>query len=464
MKPSHAAALLLIPFLTVGAVALALLFRRFRDIFFALLAFGCVLTEHMDVHFISEAWYRGSTRGIEISLLAILAFAILLGCTIGRDAARPRWYWPASLGLLLLYTLYATVSVCVFTPRMFGAFELIKMYETVIVFAASAMYLRTRREWGILLVALACAVGLEGMWALEQKVLKHVGRTPGSLDHENSLSMYLCMVCPLLVAAAHRAWNKKLRLICGAAVLAGTIGLIFTFSRTGIPLFCLTALGATLACASFVPTPKRLALAAAVGLTVVGVFAVSWSHIVARYSSASLEEEYENDKEEGRGVYLRYAAEIIHDRPFGVGLNNWSYYVSRIYGPRLGFKYADYKYLEQIYGTDLDKFSVFDDAYLPAPAHNLCALTLGELGIPGLIIFLALWFRWFGLALPFVFRGRRSAGAMMGAGLFFSIFGIFGQSLTEWVYRQTPILFTFYILLGGLAAIVYARRTHPEEV
>ena len=41
----------------------------------------------------------------------------------------------------------------------------------------------------------------------------------------------------------------------------------------------------------------------------------------------------------------------------------------------------------------------------------------------------------------------------MGVGIFFGICGIFGQSLTEWVYRQTPILFTFYILLGALASL-----------
>jgi hypothetical protein len=463
MSPTHALALVIIPVVTVGSVAFSLLFRPIRDLFFAAMAFGCILTEHFDVHFDSEAWYRGSTRGVEISLVAILALAVLMGCTIGRGASRPRWFWPASLGLLLIYTAYATLSVCVFSPRQFGAFELIKMYETVIVFLASAAYLRTRREWTILLAALSCAVAIEGAWAIEQKVFKHVDRTPGSLDHENSLSMYLCLVCPLLVAGAFRAWNARLGLLCGAAVLFGTVGLILTFSRTGLPVFAVTALGATLACTSFRPTPRRLALAA-VGVIVVGVVAVSWSHIVERYDSSSLEEEYADQQEEGRGVYLRYAMEIVHDRPLGVGLNNWSYYVSRIYGPRSGFNYADYDYLRRIYGTNLEKASVFDDAYLPAPAHNLCALTLGELGFPGLVLFLGLWMRWGLMGLPFVFRARKSAGALMGAGILFGLAGIFGQSQTEWVYRQTPILFTFYILMGGLAAFVHARRTHPEEV
>jgi hypothetical protein len=46
----------------------------------------------------------------------------------------------------------------------------------------------------------------------------------------------------------------------------------------------------------------------------------------------------------------------------------------------------------------------------------------------------------------------------MGVGILFGICGIFGQSLTEWVYRQTPILFTFYILLGALASLAHSRR------
>ena len=47
---------------------------------------------------------------------------------------------------------------------------------------------------------------------------------------------------------------------------------------------------------------------------------------------------------------------------------------------------------------------------------------------------------------------------VMGVGILFSICGIFGQSLTEWIYRQTPILLTFYILLGALASLAHSRR------
>ena len=116
----------------------------------------------------------------------------------------------------------------------------------------------------------------------------------------------------------------------------------------------------------------------------------------------------------------------------------------------------DYDYLVSIYGTS-DPL-LFANSYLAAPAHNLAALTLGELGVPGLVLFGLLWLRWFWLGAVFLPRPRAEPMRVMGVGLFFSVCGIFGQSLTEWVYRQTPILFTFYLLLGALASLTAVRR------
>jgi hypothetical protein len=85
-------------------------------------------------------------------------------------------------------------------------------------------------------------------------------------------------------------------------------------------------------------------------------------------------------------------------------------------------------------------------------------ITAGELGWPGLALFGLLWMRWFQMGLTF-FR-RRSAEAIhrMGIGLFFALCGVFLQSLTEWVYRQTAVFLTFNVLLGALASLYYLRR------
>lgn len=456
MKPAHALALALIPVLSLAGSALAAMSRRVRDACFFAMVLVSVVTERFDVHFISEEWYRGSTRGIEVSLVEILAFSVLAGCLLGKRRAEegPRLYWPASLGLLLAYFFYCCLSV-VFAPlKLFGLFELSKIAGTILIFLAAAAYLRTRREWTLLVVALAVIAGGEGAWAIKQRLLMHLGRAAGTLDHPNSLSMFFCLTAPPLAAIAHSRWPRWLRWICAAAVGLATVGEVLAVSRAGLPVFFASVIGATIACAAYRLTPKRIVTGVVLAVAITAVVAAYWGHIRKRYDRISLEEEYLDPNEEGRGVYFRLAAAIIEAHPLGIGLNNWSWYVSRTYGPKLGFDYMDYQSILSTYGPNDE---VFANAYLAPPAHDLGALTLGELGYPGFLLFSLLWLRWAWMGLGFVRLPRSDPRRALGLGAFFGLCGIFGQSLTEWVYRQSPIIYVFYIILGGLAAVAYDR-------
>ncbi len=456
MKPSHALALALIPFFTLACAVAATWSRRVRDGFFFVMVSCAVFSERMEVNFFSQAWYRGTTRGLQVTLLEILAFGLLMGCWIGRRDESRRWFWPASFGVMLAYFIYAVVSVVTSDPRQFGAFELSKMFGAIVVFLAAAAYVRTKREWALLLIALGCAVGFEGIWAVKQRFISRLDRVAGTLDHANSLSMYLCLTVPPLVAAAFAGWSRALRWFCAVAGGLGTIGLIFTFSRAGIPVLAVVLMGTIITCASWQVTASRIVVRGILAAAALALVAGSWSKMQERYAAASLQEEYFDPTVDGRGIYLRLANLIITDHFFGVGLNNWSYHVSRTYGQRLGFRFIEYDYLTSIYGTEDDE--VYANSYLAAPAHNLAALTLGELGIPGLALFALLWGRWFWMGAAFLRLPRADPMRVMGVGLFFGVCGIFGQSLTEWVYRQTPILYTFYILLGALASLTALRR------
>lgn len=461
MTPSHAIALALIPLLTIASAVAATLSRRVRDAFFFLMLSCAVFTERMEVNFFSQAWYRGTTRGIQITLLEILALGLLVGCCLGRRDGERRWFWPASFGLLLLFFVYAVFSVAGSEPKIFGAFELSKMLGGLLAFLATAAYVRTKREWTILLIALGCAVGFEGLWAVKQHFITRLDRVAGTLDHANSLSLYLCLTVPLLVAVAFAGWSRPLRWFCAVAGGLGAVGVLLTLSRAGIPVLAVVVLGTMITCATWRLTATRIVVRVALVCCAFAVVAAIWPKIQERYATATLEEEYFDPTVDGRGIYLRLASAIARDHFFGVGLNNWSYHVSRTYGPRLGFRFMDYDYLVNTYGTE--DAEVYANSYLAAPAHNLAALTLGELGVPGLVLFGGLWLRWFMMGAAFVRLPRAMPMRVMGVGLFFGICGIFGQSLTEWVYRQTPILFTFYIMLGALASLTAVRRRTKNE-
>jgi hypothetical protein len=454
METKHILALIILLVLTCAGVSLSLLSQRIRAVMFFLLVFGTIYTERMDVNFFGEYWYRGTSRGVEISLLDILSFSLLIGELLAPRFRDRRWFWPAGLALLVVYFLYACGSVLAAEPKLYGSWELVKVVRSIIVLVASAFYIRSRFELGILVLALGCAVGVESIYGVKQRLLDGSFRVPGTLDHENSLSMFLCTVGPVLLAAALSNWSIWLRLFCGAACAVAGLTELLTISRTGIPTFALGLLGVTFACISWKITKKKVLISAGVVLIVAAVLAKTWDNIASRYESASLSEEYLDEQNEGRGVYWRWAAAIVEDHPYGIGFNNWSYYVSKIYGPRLGYQYEDYDEI-RIAPQMADLPSI----RYAAPAHSLAALTIGELGIPGIIILMLIWCRWFQIGATFLWK-RLNEDPMhrLGIGCLFATWGIFAHSLTEWTYRQTSLMFVYHILAGAMAALYFHRR------
>jgi len=51
----------------------------------------------------------------------------------------------------------------------------------------------------------------------------------------------------------------------------------------------------------------------------------------------------------------------------------------------------------------------------------------------------------------------------MGVGILFGLSGLFLQSLTEWVFRHSPIYYTAHILLGVLASLYWLKRREKRQ-
>ncbi len=346
-------------------------------------------------------------------------------------------------------------------PKIYGAFELSKMLRGILVFLAAALFVRSERELAILVLALCCAVCFEGAIALKQRLLSGLYRIPGTLDDPNSFSMYLCTVAPVFVAAATSTLPRWLRWFSAAALAAATVSIVLTISRAGIPFFALVVLGATVGCVSWRITFKKTITVALIAACVGGLVFKEWHLLTVRFSSATLSEEYMDPSYDGRGYYLRMARVILDDRPVsGVGLNNWSYWVSKKYGVLVPspFHYEDYDDLT--YAPNKELLPSFMYA---APAHNLAALTAGELGLPGLLLFALVWLRWLQMGASFLWPRVPDAMRRLGIGIFFGASGTFLQSLTEWVYRQEHIYLTVHAMLGTLASLYWMKRKHKQR-
>jgi hypothetical protein len=200
-----------------------------------------------------------------------------------------------------------------------------------------------------------------------------------------------------------------------------------------------------------------IGLVAATGITV-----KSWKTLSARFAESTLKQEYGAKKGQSRGYYLKMAALITRETHIGVGLNNWSYWVSNKYGPKLGYNFTRYQGTDKMPSNKVAEGANLDDPQA-APAHNLGALTLGELGIPGLVIFSLVWLRWLQMGASFLWPRTPVAVRRVAVGIFFGLCGLFLQSLTEWVFRHLPIYYTAHIMLGALAGMYRLKKCEKRR-
>lgn len=441
-----------------GGALVTCLSQRARDVFFVAMICLAPMTELYDVNFVSRDFYRGTVRGFEFSVVDILSLSLVVAMILAPRPGQSRLYWLPSAGFMVLYALYGCFNIAISDPKLFGLFELSKMFRGMIIFAAAALYVRSEREVRIALFALALIICYQGYLALKQRYLWGIHRVFGTVDHSNSLAALFCITAPLFVAAFNSRVQIALKALSAAALAAAAVGVIMTISRAGVVILVVGVAATALFTMSYKVTFRKMIIGLVLLIGCAGLLAKSWETLKARFAESTLEEEYSGTRNQGRGYYIRLAQAIAAERIFGVGLNNWSYWVSNVYGPRQGYKFNPY------YGTDREPSYVIPEGVdniddpQAAPAHNLGALTLGELGIPGLLIFGLLWLRWLQMGSSFLWPKTNDILRQVGVGLFAGIGCMFLQSMTEWVFRHSPIFYIVHVELGMLASLYYLRR------
>jgi len=452
----------IIPAGVFAGVVVASLLKPVRDFFFIALVFLCPMIERLDLNYVSREWYRGTSRGFEVAVLDVLSISLLVSTVLLPRRGCIRGFWPASFGLLLLLFAYECFNVGIADPKLFGLFELERGIRGIILVLAVAFYVRSERELRLYLWALAAMVAYESLLALKQRYLGGIHRVYGTLDESNSLSGLLCTTAPILVAAFNARLPMLLKLFCGFAIPLAMVAEILTISRAGVVILSLILLGTMLRTARLRLNARTMAWTLVIFLGAAGLAAKSWKTLASRFHESSLKDEYENKKNLGRGYYIRIAKAIARDRLFGVGLNNWSYWVSNEYGPKQGYNFVPYKGTDAVPSDKVPENSNLDEAQA-APAHSLGALTLGELGIPGLVLFSIVWIRWFQMGGSFL--GGRDPNPMrrIPIGIFFGFCGMFLQCLTEWFFRHLPLYYVFHVMLGVLMSLYYVKRREQKS-
>ncbi len=387
------------------------------------------------INFFSHEWYTGTARGMEISLVHILALAVLLALAI-----RGKWQRFLPEGGIVIYVLYS--CLCLPSLRnadnvLIGWLEVWKMMLLFLFWHAVYGYLAATEDVGTVVKALAVFT-IASFLEVARQHYAGVFQPGGVFPHRNCMSMAMNLVGPLFLAGyLHLGWKDRLGALCAVAFACAVLGGMWSYSRGAIAMIPVGYGLATLGCLVQIRPRRRLvarlvpfALAGAVGLVAI------WPNLVARFEGAS------PASKETRKSMAYCTLEMIKAHPWaGVGINNISLNMD------LEHPYRDRASDAQ--GREVVAEGIVETVYL---------LVGAECGVPALLAMLA-WFAWYWLACVKLIRKLKGTQwQFVVAGLCGGLMANFLQSALEWVLRQSMNLF---LLVFCFAMVAYLRKWTP---
>ena len=381
------------------------------------------------INFFSRETYRGTSRGMEISLIYIVAVVIISFVTLLRKGRRvlPE----AGTWIYLAYWLLCLPSLAEALEPTYGLAELWKMVMMHLVFLAVYYYLEySKGDFEILLYGIACIVIVNFITIVVQQYLIGVYQAKGCFPHQNSMAMYMAIAAPLFFAYAYNnggVLTGKFFFLCFAMA---ALSLARSFSRGAI--FCFPiAIGITLVCSLLRLSYRKIVLLLPM-LAVAGILVyLLLPKIMERYANAP-EQSGETRKE------LAYIAlTMMKDHPWtGIGINNWGM------ATRPFQKYGDMRENDKREDEE-SSYTIVETIYL---------LVAGECGLPCLLALLV-WFGYYWVScIQLVVHLRKTPYLYLPAGLLGSLTAVFLQSALEWVLKQQ---INFTLLVISFAIISY---------
>ena len=390
------------------------------------------------INFFSHEEYRGSSRGMEVSIVYLLSLALLVAAAIKRRL--PKLVPSFGALLFVVYFFLCLPSLTAAENLLFSWMELWKMIMLYMVYLAVRAYLDMTNDTRSLLRALA-VFAIFNFLLIVKAHFAGVYQPHGAFPHQNGLAMAMHLFANLFFACfLVGGWRRSL--LNAAAFAASTACIVRTYSRGALAMvpvsffvtFVLSVVYAAKgARAKVFVRVVPIALAGLVGL------ALMLPRIVERFVSAP--EASANTRVE----LALCAKEMIADEPLrGVGINNWGLKIN-----------APYDYAERA-GRHTNR----GDGFMDGIVETVYLLVGAECGLPALAVMVA-WFLWYlVLSLRLTRRLAGNLSAAIPAGLAGGFVAIYLQSFLEWVLRQQMNLI---LLMAFFALLDYLRSVRPGD-
>ena len=394
------------------------------------------------INFFSHEEYRGSARGMEVSIVYLLSFALLVAAAFKRKL--PKLIPSFGAFLYVVYFFLCLPSLSSADDMLISWLEIWKMIMLYLVYLSVRAYLDMTDGVKALLKGLAVFAIFNFLLVVKAHIAG-VYQPRGVFPHQNCLAMGMHLFAALFFACfLAGGWRKSI--LNAVAFVASTACIVRTYSRGAIAMvpisffvvFVLSFVGA--AKGAWLRIAMRIVPLGLAGLLALGLML---PRIIERFEKAP-------DASANTRVELANCAmEMIIDEPVrGVGINNWGIKIN-----------PPYEYAERA-GRNTNRGEDFKDGVV----ETVYLLVGAECGLPALAAMVA-WFLCY-LVLC-VLLTRRLAGtfyAAIPAGLAGGLVACYLQSCLEWVLRQQMNLI---LLMFFFAFIDYlhknATRLADEE-
>lgn len=371
----------------------------------------------LKINLISYETYRGDSRGLEVTVVDLLVWALALAL----PAVRVKSPYRAAR-----YLYFAAVLVSVLEARwpefsVFSVWKLLRMYILLAVLVRAAA--KDPEVPAAVLRGMTFGTLYEFFLVVHQRYILHFHQARGNLPHQNTLGMAVNLVLPMCLALVLAGRGGRLPAI---ALGAGAISIVLTLSRGAMTMF---GLGMIMVFGVSVLRrfrARKLVMALCGLLLATVVLARAWDTIVDRFLHAPKE------SAESRKYFEAAAKLMLSEHPLGVGINQYSRVLDEGgYGTRVGI-------------TGYDTSGI---------VHNIYWLTAAEVGYLGLGAFLALLLHALAVAARGALRARDDIRGDVMLGLGVGLLLLCLQGLLEWAHRQTALSYLFWLVLGVLAAL-----------
>ena len=410
-------------------------YKKLSNFIFGLsIFFTCRLSE--SINFVSHEFYRGTSRGFEITLVDCLCISLFI-ISIFRNKFKDIVFFPPGSTLMVMYFIFSMMSIINAANITYSLFELFKMIRMYFVYWVFYNYINSLDDIKVFFKSMSiviCYIFISVLWD------KYIGgryQARGPFPHQNSLVMYMQIFAG--ISFAHFFNSRKFAFKWGWLSAISTMLIIMTLSRGG--LLCYAISISIIYFLSIINnfSKQKVILTLYMLMALFGIGLKSIGTLYERFTTAPKESAHTR-------VYLaKSAVNMANDKFFGIGLNNFGVKVNKPF----------------LYSKDSPRYE--EKGFKEGLVETSYLMIAAETGWLNLLVFLILLSSFYYRNIRMLIKYRKNNYYPLLLGVFGGLTAIYVESSLERVLKQTTNSYQL-ILVFSILSVLYTKKILDEPV